>query len=342
MLRNTALAILLASPFVDAQRFRFSQTGCLLDQSEQIADKISCGRESTVTFAVEWYGADLEQLQSWLVVAGCSKEEARHEAVWVSDRCQARSESVAANSQPSNELRDLRRSRSRRSTPEPIALSDLKRADDDDADDDVNNKNDSDIAPTSTYNPYVITVASSVVTCMTKTSITTKVCTSSMAGHKYQTSCTTYPTEKPTCVPGMNCAFATDTGLLSCYQKEDIPTYGLIILGIIGLAVAFMFFAVCSTCCADRRRTRSRREAAEGARLLAASIAENKKRSTAVSVAVQDLGAQQGSLKGKAPAASVGDTVPLMAPEYQHVQGTTGSEHGIGSYDPFSDAARRQ
>lgn len=282
MLRSSVLALRLARPLVDAQRFRFSQTGCLLDQIAPIAAEISCGRDSTVTFAVEWYGADPEQLQSWLEVAGCSRDEARREAAWVSDRCRAEPSTAPTadddddDDAHSNELRDV--------APEQrIGTTLANRADSD---------SDSDVAPTSTYNPYVVTIEDLVLTCMTKTSLTTTVCTSTMAGNKFSTSCTTYPTEKPTCAAGLSCAFAADTGALHCYEEQGLPVYGGIVLGILALAVAFMVFALGATCCADRRRARQRRDAAAGGALLAASAAEDRKR--AMVRQYQPLGAAGG------------------------------------------------
>lgn len=88
MLSSTFLALILASPVAYTQRFKPSQSGCLLDQYENIVAKINCGRKSAVTFAVEWYGADEEELQLWLEIAGCSESEAKAEAWWAVARCQ--------------------------------------------------------------------------------------------------------------------------------------------------------------------------------------------------------------------------------------------------------------
>lgn len=88
MLLSAVFALVLASPFANAQRFKPSPDGCLLDQSENVVATITCGRKSAVTFAVEWYGANEEELQSWLEVAGCSESEAKAEAQWAVARCQ--------------------------------------------------------------------------------------------------------------------------------------------------------------------------------------------------------------------------------------------------------------
>lgn len=88
MLPSAVVALALASPFANAQRFKPSPDGCLLDQTEDVVAKINCGRKSAVNFAVEWYGANMEELQSWLEVAGCSEIEAEAEARWAVVRCQ--------------------------------------------------------------------------------------------------------------------------------------------------------------------------------------------------------------------------------------------------------------
>lgn len=97
ILSTAVLALLLASPFANAQRFKPSQNGCLLDQSENVVAKISCGRKSAVTFAVEWYGANEEELQSWLGVAGCSEGEAKAEAWWAVVQCQGQGATTGHN-----------------------------------------------------------------------------------------------------------------------------------------------------------------------------------------------------------------------------------------------------
>lgn len=89
-LRNIPFLLILASTFSHAQRFRHSQVGCLLDQSEDVVAKIGCGRKSTITFAVEWYGSSEQELQPWLAIAGCTEDEAKAEARWAARRCQVR------------------------------------------------------------------------------------------------------------------------------------------------------------------------------------------------------------------------------------------------------------
>ena len=89
------LAFVLKSPMVQAQRFRVSPQGCLLDQSEKVVTQIKCGRESTVTFAVERYGADNDELRHWLRVAGCSEQEAEAQAQWVVEACQVQSKPLS-------------------------------------------------------------------------------------------------------------------------------------------------------------------------------------------------------------------------------------------------------
>lgn len=84
----TLLAALTSYPsLVAGQQIRTSLKGCLLDLSNPIAKGISCGRPNTVHFAVEWYGVDQQELQSWLRVAGCTDEEARSNAAWAAEMC---------------------------------------------------------------------------------------------------------------------------------------------------------------------------------------------------------------------------------------------------------------
>lgn len=97
MLLGAVLALCLASPFANAQRFKHSQNGCLLDQSEHVVAKINCGRKSAVTFAVEWYGANNEELQLWLEIAGCSEHEAKTKARWAVAQCQGQGATTEHN-----------------------------------------------------------------------------------------------------------------------------------------------------------------------------------------------------------------------------------------------------
>lgn len=89
---RAVFALSLALSFADAQRIRVSREGCLVDKAEQIAAEIRCGNKSTVAFAVEWHGADVEELQTWLEIAGCREDEAKAEAVWAAEHCQVPSE----------------------------------------------------------------------------------------------------------------------------------------------------------------------------------------------------------------------------------------------------------
>lgn len=105
ILPTAAAALLSLDPLAAAaQRITAGQQGCPLDLSAQVAAEVQCGTRSTVAFAVEWYGAEVTQLERWFRLAGCGVDEAATEAVWVADRCQTRS-SLTAHAHDSLQLR---------------------------------------------------------------------------------------------------------------------------------------------------------------------------------------------------------------------------------------------
>lgn len=105
ILPTAAVALLSLDPLAAAaQLITAGQQGCPLDLSAQVAAEVQCGTRSTVAFAVEWYGAEVTQLERWFRLAGCGVDEAATEAVWVANRCQTRS-SLTAHAHDSLQLR---------------------------------------------------------------------------------------------------------------------------------------------------------------------------------------------------------------------------------------------
>lgn len=93
---TVAVALLSLDPLAAAaQRITAGQQGCPLDLFTKVASGVRCGTRSTVAFAVEWYGAEVAQLEKWFRLAGCGTDEAATEAVRVADRCQTRSSLTA-------------------------------------------------------------------------------------------------------------------------------------------------------------------------------------------------------------------------------------------------------
>lgn len=304
MLQGIVVAVMLASPRVAAaQQYPERKSGCLTDQAEQVAANIQCGQRSMVTFAVEQYGASADDLQEWLQDAGCSMEEARIEAFLAAARCQLLSTSVGKDNP---ELRGTRRKRHQLAGKRYPGLS--KR-----------DGSSYDLAMTTlgtSPNKYAMTwmsksgsaTVTSIVTCMTEVTTTTRMCSTKTEAGKTTQACDNHaPTIYPTCVDGYSgCKFASDTGNISCYKKDGIPTFGFITMGIMAVVALFLVGTFCGGCCADRRRAKQRKEAA-----LLASLVEDKR----------------GMAPGTTPA-GVEDARPLMAATQ------------TGPHDPFTDAAR--
>lgn len=301
MLRNIILTFILASPRVSAQHDPKQESGCLKDQSEQVAADIKCGQRSPVTFAVEQYGANAADLQEWLQVAGCSEEEAVAEAIWAAQRCQVRSTFVGTSNL---ELRGSQK-KGRHLAAKPDSV--------DKRDDGDNLLDTTDLA---TYpNKYAMTMISksgsetvtSIRTCMTEYTTTTKVCSLKAEAGKTTRVCDPHATIiRPTCADGyLDCRFTSDTGKISCYEKDGIPTTGFIVMGIMGVVALFLVATLCNGCLADHRRARQRKEAES-----LASLAQTKHAMPATT------------------SVDVGDTRPLMA-------ATQSGPHG-----PFTDEGR--
>lgn len=388
---NAIAALLLVSPLVNAQRFRLTQKGCLLDKADDVIAKIACGKRSTVTFAVEWHGADVQELESWLGVAGCSDQEALAEAQWAVARCQ-----VPAKLEDSNiELRELAKNSGyladkSSASPRRRALDVLDDRDlaerinlagdngDDDTDDDTNAKtdgtkddnadDDSDpkttvsttlttlsistvtLAPTTistspntwtllkltTINNKVVTLTS---TCATTSSFNTTVCLTS----HLSASCTTYPTETMACLAPYLCSFATDTGAFNCFERTPMHWTGWLVAAILAVAFAFSTSAIVFSCC--RESSRRRRAAAAAAAIVALEPLRGKdggagsmkdsfgKGGGAGAVVVRELGVRASMGSVPPTPASVGDTMPLMEPEYPPEMGTP---QFVGNHEQYS------
>lgn len=201
----------------------------------------------------------------------------------------------------------------------------------------------SDLASTSSYNPYVLTLGSgtstSYLTCMTETTVTSTACSSTKEKGKWSTSCATAAVVEPTCLSGISCSFSQTTGALSCYKKDGIPTYGLFILGIMCLIVAFLFCAIVTMCYRDRTRVNLRRKAAEEKELLLSIQAKS------VDVTVKEV-----EVQSPPPPMPHNDAAPLMGdttethysqtPEIMVTGHTPTTESPAffppGQYDPFT------
>lgn len=349
---NAIAALLLASPMVSAQRFRLTQKGCLLDKADGVAAKIKCGKRSAVTFAVEWYGGDVQELQSWLGVAGCSEQEAMAEARRAVEHC------LPTKLEHNNnvELRELAKDsgyiakkRSVRLGRRALNVLDdeelAERADDDtdedaddNTDDDTDDDSDSETTSTSTSSTtlststtpntwtllQLTTISNKNVTltktCATTSSFTTSVCSSSHDS----SSCTTFPTETMACLEPFVCSFATDTGAFQCYEKTGMQWYGWLVAGILAIAVAFLASAVTFKCC---RESKSQRRSAAAAAVALEPLCKGgsmeksfgKGGAGVVSVRELGVGGRDGGTVPPTPV-SVRDAVamPLMAPEFEY------------------------
>lgn len=205
---TVAVAVLSLDPLAAAaQRLTAGQQGCPLDLSTKVATGVRCGTRSTVTFAVEWYGAEVTQLERWFRLAGCGIDEAATEAVWVADRCQTRS-SLTAHIDDDLQLRqpggsqagklvgrntlDLKaRAFSKRASNDDNSKDDNAgddntkddnteddNAEDDSADDDNTNDSDSATSTTSTTSEAASTSSTTLSTSTTSSQTTTSLASS--------------------------------------------------------------------------------------------------------------------------------------------------------------------
>lgn len=160
---------------------------------------------------------------------------------------------------------------------------------------------------------------------MTPTALATKAC--SFINDK-TTTCASTTAVVPTCVPGMICSFADDTGSVSCVTKGGMHPSGFIVVGVLGLAATAATTAIGLMCCRDHRYRKSVRKAAEvRAAMLAAAEIKKVPR-----VEVSELG-------GGAHGGGGGDHVPLMSsgPETFAAIRVPGIEQEQHYGDPFED-----
>lgn len=319
MLSSAVLALFLASPFAIAQRLRLSPNGCLLDKSEDVVAKINCGRKSTITFAIERYGANEQELQTWLGVAGCSEDEAMAEARWAATRCQVH-RPTETNLELRHQPKDTRQLAGKRNVQlgrragTPENKRPIKR------DDTVASSTSTSPNPASTSNTWVLIQTTSgaltTKTCATEHSFTQTSCTSSIHAGKMTKSCTSAPTETMSCLSGFSCSFATDTGNFTCFEKQGVPVYGWIIAGVLGLAVLFAIAAITFKCCRQRRLDQKRKLLKENMALKSMDSAKS------MGVVVTQVGETAPTVP-----ANISDTIPLMAPEYPPGIQTPGYAH---------------
>ncbi|KAF3767038.1 hypothetical protein M406DRAFT_69208 [Cryphonectria parasitica EP155] len=309
-LPSPLLALLLASPLVDAQRIKMSKTGCLLDLSEQVAGEIKCGKRSTVSFAVEWYGTKVEELQSWLKVAGCSDDEAKTQAAWAAKACQGNTVGAEPEASRNHELRHLHQNVRRLKETE----KDTKNARDDaQSSSTLSTSTITSVASPSSSNSWVLVLTSNGVksteTCGTLRSFTTSFCSSYESHGKWYTPCTTAPTSTFSCIDGFSCAFSTTNGNFSCYAKGTVPTYGIVIgciLGGLALCMAALVFVKCGMDRAAAKRAKLQREAVM---LQHMGGAGGKGASAAFGMPEVEVGLPGGQQH-------ISDTQPLMVPEF--------------------------
>lgn len=128
------------------------------------------------------------------------------------------------------------------------------------------------------------------------------------------TTCSPTTVVVPTCVAGMRCSFADDTGSVSCAVRGGMQPSGFVVVGVLGLAVTVAATAISLMCCRDHRSRKALRRAAEArAAMLAAGEAKRAPRPE-----VSEVGAKGGDhvpLMGAGPDTFAAIKVPGIAQE---------------------------